>query len=162
MREILFRGKRTDNDEWIEGYLHKIDGVGKGYRAYGIQVQDIDSYMCRPHSHEVQPKTVGQFTGLTDKNGTKIFEGDVVRFNGQIGTIVFERGAFGIGIQNLIHYKRIEQFVEKRGAIYCGAYCDNFISLWEIYWNCDCSDLIIKDVEVIGNIHDNPELLEVE
>ena len=134
MRE--YRGKRTDNDEWIKGYLHKIDGVGKGYRAFAIQVQDIDSYMCRPHSHEVQPKTVGQFTGLTDKNGKKIFEGDIVQ-----GTIVSAWNKALI---------RCEVVYDK----------DGFISV-ERTRNQDWVHKVkfAKDIEVIGNIHDNPELL---
>ena len=139
MREILFRGKRTDNDEWIKGYLHKTDGVGKGYRAFAIQVQDIDSYMCRPHSHEVQPKTVGQYTGLTDKNGKKIFEGDIVKFHTEtytsesdtIGKIEYFNGTFGIS------YKYGKHFLE-------------FINM----------SMYVRWYEVIGNIHDNPELLE--
>lgn len=147
MREILFRGKRTDNDEWIKGYLHKIDGIGKGYTAYAIQVQDIDSYMCRPHSHEVQPKTVGQFTGFTDKNGKMIFEGDiaVVRYtNGEIcsiGDIQFDCGVFGV-----------EWTVHKKSRSMVGS--------WGQLHNLRrLDDDLINHIEVIGNIHDNPELL---
>lgn len=138
MREILFRGQRTDNDEWIKGYLHKIDGVGKGYRAYAIQVQDIDTYMCRPHSHEVQPNTVGQFTGLTDKNGTKIFEGDICR-NTQTGEIVSVK--WHGTMAGFVWSKRKEK-----------SYLFDFGELFRVY----------DKYEVIGNIHDNPELLEVE
>ena len=130
MREILFRGKRVDNDEWIQGYLHKTDGVGKGYRAFAIQVQDIDSYMCRPHSHEVQPKTVGQFTGLTDKNGKKIFEGDIVAYN----TLFID----GKEIQEIGYFEYDEHYVSFRihGTQMTPFHC-----------------------EVIGNVHDNKDLL---
>ena len=137
MREILFRGKRTDNDEWIKGYLHKTDGVGKGYRAFAIQVQDIDSYMCRPHSHEVQPKTVGQYTGLTDKNGKKIFEGDIIQ-----GTIT----------------SRWDKSLIRCEIVYKG---DCFLAIEKIsntLWEHKIR--FAKDIEVIGNIHDNTELLE--
>lgn len=139
MREILFRGKRTDNDEWIKGYLHKTDGVGKGYRAFAIQVQDIDSYMCRPHSHEVQPKTVGQFTGLTDKNGKKIFEGDIIKSkSGNTYLIHFNDGSFAFANKDriVVNYSLDDS---EFGIAYKGI-CDGH--------------------EVIGNVFDNPELLE--
>ena len=70
MREILFRGKRADNGEWVEGTLYQI---GKEQNPFIMLVN-----RCA-ESHEVDPATVGQYTGLTDKNGTKIFEGDIVK-----------------------------------------------------------------------------------
>ena len=149
MREILFRGK-TEEGEWLKGCLHKIDGIGKGYMAYAIQVQDINTCMCRPHSHEVIPETVGQFTGLTDKNGKKIFEGDcwldtdddyllyVVEFrNGQFCFV-----SYGV-----------------RGALMEYGW-DETAGGWG---ECDCepmTDYNIGTIEIIGNIHDNPELLK--
>lgn len=146
MREILFRGKRVDNGEWLKGYLHKIDGIGKGYRAFAIQVQDIDSRMCRPHSHEVIPETVGQFTGLTDKNGKKIFEGDIVRLED-----FWDEGKVFI----------VKYTDDKVGS--CGCCFPEFGGIGFVMEAKDgervCYD---KDVIVIGNVTDNPELLESE
>lgn len=73
MREILFRGKRKDNNAWTEGYLFKT--WNRTYLLWGM-TGDV------PNMVEVIPETVGQFTGLVDNSSEKIFEGDIIRFEG--------------------------------------------------------------------------------
>lgn len=117
MREILFRGKRVDNGEWIEG----------NYEWYHKPPKHIISNPYTGETKGVILETVGQYTGLKDKNGTKIFEGDIARDNdGFIGTIVYGSGSFC--------YEDIR---------------------WNEYLNTAC-----HHIKVIGNIYDNPELLE--
>lgn len=130
MREILFRGKRTDNGEWVEGYLYITHNGEHEISVYNEEV-NIERW-----THEVDPSTVCQYTGLKDKNGERIFEGDVAKVlqgkDKDIAYVGFENGAF--------------MLYPKTGNIYER-------TLWE-YWYNDW------DVEVIGNITDNPELLE--
>lgn len=134
MREILFRGKRTDNvkwnGEWVEGYVAQSGGTfiicDNGLTYGGFEM------------FEVAPDTVGQYTGLTDKNGVKIFEWDVVKtkkYGKNVGysnvndydifVVVYEPAMF-----RLVNHNRGFNCVGKR-----------------------------TDFEVIGNIYDNPELI---
>lgn len=136
MREILFRGKRQDNGEWVEGFFAQ-----SGEMTYILI--DNDFAVGYVKMKEVVPKTVGQYTGLTDKNGKKIFEGDIVRYRPEYWSEP--------------HWSVVEYCADK--------------------WNYPAFDLKDHDyesnglqsaheegveLEVIGNIHDNPELLEVE
>ena len=129
MREILFRGKRLDNGAWETGSL-----VIVRMDCHDAQYYIADK-MTGYHT-PVDPSTVGQYTGLKDKNGKRIFEGDVAKVlqgkDKDIAYVGFENGAF--------------MLYPKTGNIYER-------TLWE-YWYNDW------DVEVIGNITDNHELLE--
>lgn len=88
-REILFRGKRKDNGEWVEGFfeINTICSEENTYLSAVIQKQPKGIYDCE--SWEVDSETVGQYTGNVDKNGVKIFEGDIVNCGGRIYEIVF-------------------------------------------------------------------------
>lgn len=126
MREFLFRGKRTDNGTWTCGYLFCI--WESAYLCWGTT-------NSVPNMEEVLPETVSQFTGLYDKNGRKIFEGDIVESGGRIWLVEYSNN-YG-------------QFIMK-------TYTEKGIS-----WSRSF-DLIPPDwCKIIGNICDNPKLLEV-
>lgn len=156
MREILFRGKCNEigkyNGQWIEGF-YAVDDE-KPIIGWSTD-HGVVGYFCEPES-------IGQYTGLTDKNGRKIFEGDIVRlFDISVGEIVQECGAFGIGCRKQIDYDYLASEIapvtgNNNTPMFC--YNDNFVSLWELWWNYNEESDEISVIEVIGNIHDNPEL----
>jgi uncharacterized phage protein (TIGR01671 family) len=130
MREILFRGKSNGDGEWITGFLVSPSHIGDWVNA-----------------HPIDPKTVGQFTGLTDKNGKKIFEGDIVR--GRHWTSYNDKNPEDF------HLWRVD-WGEKSGLI---TFVDSPTTKARMSIH-DFADF--GEVEVIGNIHDNPELLTKE
>ena len=153
-REILFRGKRTDNGEWVYGYPVGWQNEGGDISIvdsrFGACIDESGNLMMleAPFVTKVYPSTIGQYTGLTDKNGVKIFEGDVVR----------------------MHY-----FFENYHPVTLGAFedeseiiCKFSITPLGVYFEsanmtgylCDYLEDPEEELEVIGNAHDNPELLE--
>ena len=134
MREILFKGKRVDNGEWVHGdLLHNHDDrvfVGEVI-VNGYNGTACDRYEIETGLYEVLPETVGQYTGLTDKNGTKIFEGDIV-------------------VQPCCPSIKIE-------VLYSETYMVWFVAELDSDEISELSNFKDGDFEIIGNIHDNQE-----
>lgn len=143
MREIIFRGKRIDNDEWVEGSLVVANGRinnGKYYilrNAADFSFGDNGNRIRIGCFVEVDPDTVGQYTGLTDKNGKRIFEGDILRkaYHPEDDFIVeWNDGRFAF---------RKRKYTKEYG-----------------YESLCCVQNTTDFRKVIGNIYDNPELLK--
>ncbi len=133
-REILFRGKSLDNNKWFYGnYIEKIKPTEKEPTFWTCFIQDKAISM-----YEVKRETVGQFSGLTDKNGAKIFEGDIVE-------------AWSEGYK---HIGEIRWRLEGQPAIIIYPAFAN-----QGFWKIHGDKGMDNGVEVIGNIHDNPELI---
>lgn len=138
MREILFRGKRVSDGEWVEGWLSQTTIIPEdGPSFVGLVINAPYEKPFDAEWHIIDPATVGQYTGLTDRNGKKIFEGDILAMKG-IDKLI---------IEGVVRY----------GTFNCTC-CQGVYG-----WFVDGGD--IRDAEymceVIGNEHDNPELLEV-
>lgn len=148
MRDIIFRGKRTDTGTWIEGYyiyIHKTtycckvsEKLDEENEIHQIVFERMTDWGL-PNQHlraDVDPETVGQYTGITDKNGRKIYEGDILEgLNGAARMVVFfaEITGYGYGFQ----WRPV-----KGGGLF------------------ESMTGFADEYAVIGNIHDNPELLD--
>lgn len=131
MREILFRGKRKVCEEWVYGFPFIS-------RKCEYKIKWYDDYYGSSKTSEIYPESLGQFTGLTDENGKKIFEGDIVTVKDEIWG-----SPFCYGITGKIVYDEASFFIEPKDVMET-QYLFNECAVYE----------------VIGNIHDNPELLE--
>lgn len=127
MREILFRGKQKENSKWVYGNYAVTDNNEK---------QQHFIFQNKAFEFEVESETVGQYTGLTDKNGKKIFEGDILKNieSDEIVDICYSGCSFRYSYNNSIYGYSVDDIEE---------------------------GIVTDEFGVIGNIYDNPELLEV-
>ena len=130
MREILFRGKRKDNGEWVEGHYATIQNP---FSEDGRPVKHLICNGTNIFNYEIDPETVSEFTSLCDKNGKKVFEGDIIK------------GAWGVVVQ----------------VVYDECYL-GFLARDDMLFQHSIDYYGLDKIEVIGNIHDNPELLRKE
>ena len=135
MREILFRAKRIDNGNWVEGDLRQDRDLKTDYISGWDYYATEGGLEREPFEYEIEPETLCQYTGLKDKNGKRIWENDIVRIENSMDE----------GIGNI-------KFCG--GMWYADGKPNN--SLYDIV------EYDEADVEVIGNIFDNPELLKGE
>nr|DAP16354.1 MAG TPA: YopX protein [Caudoviricetes sp.] len=133
MREILFRGKRKDNGEWVYGNYAVTDNNEKQHFIFQNKAFEF----------EVDPETVGQYTGITDDNEKKIFEGDILGVTNDDPDYDYITKVY-LDCDTLC--------VDVQGQDYDYTSIGFAIEIWDD--ECD-------QVEIIGNIYDNPELLEV-
>lgn len=148
-------------DWWVEGFP-LVDGLtGKCYiHVCGSSVHKIDraSEEINILAFEIDPETICQYTGLDDMNGNGIFKGHILDVFGMRGVVVQGHGAFGVYFPNGIDYGLLESNIpHNNNANFC--FNDNFISLWELWWNYEQDDSPLYCAEIIGNIFDNPELI---
>lgn len=142
MRPIKFRGKRVDNSEWVTGYYIRNEHMGI---IKHIIVTDWAQVYA--NSYKVRPETVGQFTGLHDRNGKEIYEGDVLQ-----GTVEKQ----SMPGDNILMSEEIK--------VRCRARWSRYEAMF--YFYCRQLNRAISvideffDLEVIGNIYDNPDLTQ--
>lgn len=144
MREILFRGKRIDNGEWVYGqYAFLLNARTEDGEPIKHMIVD-----GTPFGQTVDPSTVGQYTGLTDKNGARVFEEDILQIakkSDTLGTYFFPPVQYPINV--VVKWDLCAWVWEVQGKE--GPYYIHFPDAW-CHYEC----------KVIGNIHDNPEMLE--
>ena len=171
MRKILFRGKRKDNGKWIHGSLapKETNSYADGFLIINgaINYDELDNYQPLFSAYSVIPKTVGQYTGLADKNGIAIFEGDIVQYSTYFNCL---------NCQSIVKFGKYRQdgsdgeytarnclgFYVEINNFTCPDWYNNEPESFHDYLKQQSLAEIASQCQVIGNIYDNPELLKVE
>ena len=157
MREILFKAKRLDNGEWVEGYYLNIAKINHFICTGKIKLDGALKGIIAPEMYEIDPDTLCQYTGITDKSGQKIWENDVLRGHGDekdLSKAVFG-GFYVIDVETLEIVDSVVGWHTEVIETDEISKCEPFnlpMPLTEFYINR-------SEYEVIGNIFDDPELV---
>lgn len=157
----LMKAKRIDNGEWVYGFYSRITDhyTPKNIHYINTYTDISEKETIITELFEVDPDTLCIPSGITDGKGIKgkmLWTGDIVDFFGMIGVVTFEHGAFGIRFKEYIDWDIVKENCPYDFIHSCRN--DNFVSLWELLWNFDNK----CPITVLGNIYDNPELLNKE
>ena len=157
MREILFKAKRIDNGEWVVGQYVNTCYPGKDKETGHFIVVYPNKY------HEIYTSTICQFTGLCDKNGEKIWENDIFKFNDEVWESFYTSCGTEYDSCEVENYGVVGYYKETARYDFCRyKYNENSVEA-ELHENHDIEFAdFVSGLEVIGNIFDNPELLQEE
>lgn len=136
-REILFRGKSINTGKWLYGHLFNY-GLTPPTNVPCISVCVPESWEEAYNIYTVRPETIGQYTGLKDKNGKKIFEGDILYQEQNLLGVTCISARYGVSIQKKATTWALRNFV----------------------FDSEFDTGMLSEIEVRGNVHDNPELLK--
>ena len=156
-REILFKAKRIDNREWVEGYYLNIAKINHFICTGKIKLDGALKGIIAPEMYEIDPDTLCQYTGITDKSGQKIWENDVLRGHGDekdLSKAVFG-GFYVIDVETIEIVDSVVGWHTEVIETDEISKCEPFnlpMPLTEFYINR-------SEYEVIGNIFDDPELV---
>ena len=160
MREILFKAKRKENGEWVEGYYLNVAKINHFICTGKIKLNGAVNGILAPEMYAIDPDTLCQFSGFTDKNGKKIWENDILIGHGNdrdLSKVVLGK-FYVIDVETLRRVDEVigwhTEVIETDALSKCEPFCLP-MPLTDFY-------IERSEFEVCGNIFDNPDLLEVE
>lgn len=163
MREILFKAKRKDNGEWVEGDFQQDRDLRLAYISGFSYYSSSEGLQREPFLYEIDILTLCQYTGLTDKNEKRIWENDILKFKDEVWNSYYTSCGTEYGSWEVENYGVVGYCNKTARYDFCKyKYNENSVEA-DLHENHDVEFTdVVQESEVIGNIFDNTELLEVD